>query len=146
MRSLTSAQKLVFCVLLVTLMAIPALPQASTGSVSGTVRDQSGAAVPGASVALTNTATNIASKSTTNESGYYLFPGVNPGPYTLSAESSGMQKFEGSLTVLVQQSMVVDVPMQVGLATTQVSVKDVTPLLQVDSATLGHTLERTRIE
>ena len=146
MPSLTFAQRLVFCVLLVSLMAIPALPQASTGSVSGTVRDQSGAAVPGASVALTNTATNVASKSTTNESGYYLFPGVNPGPYTLSADSSGMQKFEGSLTVQTQQSTVVDITMKVGLAATEVSVRDVTPLVQTDSATLGHTLERTRIE
>jgi hypothetical protein len=146
MSSFTFSQRLVFCLLLALLIAPAAWPQASTGSVSGTVRDQSGAAVPGASVALTNTATNIASKTTTNESGYYLFPGVNPGPYTLSADSSGMQKFEGTLTVQTQQSTVVDITMKVGLAATEVSVKDITPLVQTDSATLGHTLERTRIE
>src|SRR3954447_13172960 len=98
----TFPQKLAFCVLLLTLIALPAWPQASTGSVSGTVRDQSGAAIPGASVVLTNTATNSAAKSTTNESGFYRFPGINPGPYSVTADSAGMQKFEGTLTVQVQ--------------------------------------------
>src|SRR5216117_3498849 len=115
MPSLTFSQRLVFCVVLVGLIALPAWPQASTGSVSGTVRDQSGAAIPGASVTLTNTATNTSAKSTTNESGFYRFPGINPGPYSLSADAPGMQRFEGTLTVQVQQSTVVDVTMRVGL-------------------------------
>src|SRR5437870_4827719 len=119
MPSLTFLQRLVFCVVLVSLIVVPAWPQASTGSVSGTVRDQSGAAIPGASVTLTNTATNTAAKSTTNESGFYRFPGINPGPYSLSAESPGMLKFEGSLTVQVQQSTVVDITMNVGQTATE---------------------------
>src|SRR6266487_2848077 len=119
MPGLTFSQRFVFCVVLVSLIAIPAWPQASTGSVSGTVRDQSGAAIPGASVTLTNTATNVAAKSTTNESGFYRFPGINPGQYSLTADTAGMQKFEGNLTVQVQESTVVDITMKVGAASTE---------------------------
>ena len=46
----------------------------------------------------------------------------------------------------VQQSSVVDMTMKVGQTATEVAVKDVTPMVQTDNATLGHTLERTRIE
>ena len=80
-------------------MVPSAWPQASTASVSGTVRDQSAAVIPGATVTLTNKATNVLRKTTANEVGFYVFPGVVPGPYTLSVEAAGMQKFEGNLTV-----------------------------------------------
>ncbi len=123
-----------------------AWPQASTATVSGTVRDQSGAVIPGAAVTLTNRNTNVGSKTTANEVGFYLFPGTLPGPYRLVVEASGMQKFEGALTVQVQQSAVVDVTMRVGQTVTEVSVLDVTPILQVDNPTLGYVLERERIE
>ena len=133
--------------LLTILATSPAWPQASTGTVSGTVRDQSAAVVPAASVSLTNTATNVTSKTSTNQAGFYMFPGVIPGPYRLAVESPGMQKFEGTLTVQVQQSAVVDIALKVGQPTTVITVaEDITPLLTLDSPTLGHVLERQRIE
>jgi hypothetical protein len=57
-----------------------------------------------------------------------------------------MQKFEGSLTVQVQQSAVVDVTLRVGQTATEVTVTDVTPMLTMNSPTLAHVLERQRIE
>jgi hypothetical protein len=134
------------CVLFLVLLVPSALPQASTATVSGTVRDQTGAVITGASVTLTNTNTNVISRTTTNQVGFYTFPGTIPGPYRLSAEASGMQKFEGSLTVQTQQSAVVDVALKVGQTATEVAVQDVTPMITVDSPTLGAVLERTRIE
>lgn len=127
-------------------MCVPALPQASTGSVSGTVRDESGAVIPAAAVTLTNKATNVASRTSTNQVGFYMFPGIVPGSYLLSVEAPGMQKFEGSLVVQVQQSAAVDVAMKVGQTATTVAVQDVTPMVQTESPTLSHTLERVRIE
>ena len=124
----------------------PAMPQASTATVSGTVRDQTGAVIPGASVILTNTATGISAKASANVAGFYFFPGIVPGPYDLVVEAPGMQKFAGKLTVQVQQSAVVDAALKVGQATTEVSVQDVTPIVTTDNPTLGHTLERERIE
>src|ERR1700689_1280387 len=90
-----------------------ASPQASTSSVRGAVVDQVKAVVVGASGMLTNTDTNAASKTVTNTAGLYEFPGVAPGPYRLAIEAPGMQKFEGTLTVLVQQDAVVDATLKV---------------------------------
>jgi hypothetical protein len=88
----------------------------------------------------------VTSKTTTNDVGTYIFPGMVPGPYRLLIESAGMQKFEGTLTVQVQQSAVVDAVLRVGQTATEVQVADVTPLLTVDNPTLGHVLEQRRIE
>jgi len=134
------------CLLLAVLLTAPAWPQASTASVSGTVRDQSAAVIPAATVTLINKGTNVTTKTIANGAGFYLFPGVLPGPYLLSAEAPGMQKFEGSLTVQVQQNTVVNITLNVGQTATEVAVRDVTPMVQTDSPTLSHTLERTRIE
>ena len=128
------------------LLALPAFPQASTATVSGTVRDQSGAVIPRAGVSLVNTATNVKSQTITNEIGFYMFPGVIPGPYRLEAESAGMQRYEGAVTVQVQQSVVVDPVMKPGQTTTTVVVQDVTPMISTDRPALGHVLERSRIE
>ncbi|MDP2999992.1 MAG: TonB-dependent receptor [Bryobacterales bacterium] len=138
--------KFVFFALAIVLMAPCAWPQASTGNVTGTVRDESGAVMPSAAVKLTNTATNVVSTTTANEVGFYRFPGIVPGPYLLSVEAPGMQKFEGSLVVQVQQSTAVDVTMKVGTTATTVAVQDVTPMVTSDNPTLSHTLERARIE
>ncbi len=144
MRNLRRAA--VVCFTAAILLVTPAWPQASTATVSGTVRDQSGAVIPTASVTLSNTATGVSSTTPTNTAGFYIFAGVVPGQYNLLVEASGMQKFEGKLTVQVQQSAVVDTVLRLGQTTTEVSVQDVTPLVTVDSPTLSHVLERERIE
>src|SRR5947208_1662174 len=90
--------------LLFTLVTPAIYSQSSTGSVRGTVRDQSDAVVPNANVTLTNTATNVPSKGKTNEVGIYVFPVVTPGKYDLLVETPGMQKYEATLIVQVQQS------------------------------------------
>lgn len=138
--------KVLFSLTILGCTANVAWPQASTGSVSGTVRDQTGAAVAAAPVELTNTATQIVSRTTTNEVGFYLFPGVMPGVYRLAVKATGMESFEGRLTVQVQQSAVIDVALKVGTVTTMLEVLDVTPVLTLDRPTLGQVLERTRIE
>ena len=96
-------QKIAVCILGALLYLPAAWPQASSSTVRGTVRDQHQAMVPKASVTLTNTATNVARSTLTNESGLYVFPGVFPGPYRISAESPGMQKYEANLTVQVTE-------------------------------------------
>jgi hypothetical protein len=134
------------CVFLALLSVTAAWPQASNSTIRGVVTDQSQAAIPKAAVTLTNTATNVARNTLTNESGAYVFPGVTPGPYRVTVEFPGMQKFEANATVQVQQDQDIDAAMQIGQAATQVEVKDVTPMVSTTSPTLGHTLERQRIE
>jgi hypothetical protein len=131
---------------LICALAFNCWPQASNSAVRGVVRDPSGAVVPGATVTLTNTATNVGRTSTTNEVGFYIFPGVVSGPYRLVVEAAGMQKFEGTLTVLLQQDLNVDAVLNVGQTTTEIVVKDITPLVNTENPSIGHVLERQRIE
>ena len=146
MRKFTFTRALACCFVLLVLMAPCAWPQASTGTLSGTVRDQSSAVIVGASVSLTKTDRNETSRSSTNIEGFYVFPGLVPGPYLLTVEAPGMQKFEGTLTVQVEQSAVVDVTMKVAATTAEVAVQDVTQQVTTDNGAVNYTLERTRIE
>ena len=98
---------------LLTLLVPLAYSQSSTGSVRGTVRDQSDAVVPTAVVTLTNSATNVTSKGTTNEVGFFVFPVVTPGQYRITVDVPGMQKYEATFTVQVQQSTTADAVMRV---------------------------------
>lgn len=126
--------------------SLPLWGQAGTGSVQGTVRDASNAVIPAVAMTLTNTATNVVIRTTTTNTGFYMFPGVVPGAYRLTAEAQGMRKFEGGLTLQTEQRAVIDVVLQVGDVATAVTVQDVTPLVTNDNPTLGHVLERDRIE
>src|SRR5436309_5523367 len=121
-------RKYVICIFAGLLCLPAAWAQTSSSTVRGTITDQHQAVIPRAAVTLTNTATNVARSALTNESGVYVFPGVFPGPYRVSAELPGMQKFEGTLIVQAQQDATVDVTLQVGQTVTQVDVQDVTPM------------------
>src|SRR5580698_10959779 len=63
--------------------------QYDNGSLVGTIRDSSGAAVPGAVVTVTNNATAVAARATTNGEGDYELPSLHVGVYTISAKASG---------------------------------------------------------
>ncbi len=132
--------------LLLLCMSAAACAQSSTSTVHGSVRDSSDAVIPAASVTLTATATGVERKTAANEAGYFAFPGVTPGPYRITVEAAGMQRFEGTLTVQVQVDAEVNAVLRVGQANTTVEVKDVTPMVQTDSPTLGHVLETQRIQ
>jgi Carboxypeptidase regulatory-like domain len=138
--------KCVVIVGLMALLAVPAWPQAGNGSVRGTIRDQSNAVIPGAAVKLTNTATNLTSETTANEAGFYVFPVVVPGPYELTVEAPGLGKFQANITVQTQQSATLDAQLKVATEATTITVQEGTPLVTVDSTSLGNVLERRRIE
>ena len=139
---MTKHWQLILCLL----VPMAAWPQAGTSTIRGLVRDQAQAAIPGAKVTLTNTGTTIARSSLTNSSGFYTFPAVTAGSYRITVESPGMNRFEGDLQVQTAQDASVDLILQVATNTTTVDVKDVTPIVQTDSPSLGHVLERQRIE
>ena len=85
------------------------------GGITGTVTDSSGAAVPGATVTVTNTATSGTRNTTTNAEGLYTFPALPPGSYELKVELQGFKTAEiRAFKVDVQQTVRVDVPLQVG--------------------------------
>ena len=76
----------------------------------GTVTDQTGAAVPGATLVLTQTETGFVYNSTSNSTGGYSFPGLNVGTYTLKATAKGFEGYTASgLTLNVSQTLAQEV-------------------------------------
>src|SRR5688500_4133178 len=102
--------------LVISFLPTAAWPQGGNSTVRGSVRDQAQAVIPAATITLTNTSTNVARTTTSNDSGIYVFPGVIPGPYRLVVDFAGMQKFEGQLTVQTAAEVSVDVVLQVSTA------------------------------
>jgi len=120
--------------------------QASTSVVNGVVYDQTGAVIPNATVRLTNHETNGRFETHTNEAGFYMFPGMIPGPYRLEAEAPGMERYQAAILVQVAQKVTVDAVLKPGTATTTVVVNEVTPLVNVTDSTLSHVINRTQID
>ena len=77
----------------VCLCPVLAFAQQETATVTGLVRDESGAIVPKAVVIVTNVHTNISVKTETDEAGAYVIPSLRPGEYSVTVESSGFRKF-----------------------------------------------------
>src|SRR5260370_17007477 len=71
-----------------------AFAQTATSVIFGTVTDASGSAVPNVPVTATAVATGVSARVTTNESGNYVFPNLQPGTYTVSCEAAGFRKAE----------------------------------------------------
>ncbi|MBI4904976.1 MAG: carboxypeptidase regulatory-like domain-containing protein [Acidobacteria bacterium] len=132
--------------LILLLAVLPVFPQASTSSLSGTVHDPTNAVIAGVKVVLVNTDTNVRFETSSNAAGYFLFPGIIPGPYKLSAEFSGMERFEVALQVQVSQKLSVDPMLKLGTTTSSVEVREVTPLVNVTDSTMSHVIDRKQID
>src|SRR5579862_9059887 len=115
-----------FCRVLLPLLILfaPTLFAQGTGSITGTVRDNTGAVVAKAEITLTNTGTRTALKTTTNESGDYLFAAIPPGTYDLSVRAVGFNTYDATGIVLsVSQRARVDAALAVGEVKTTVTVE-----------------------
>jgi len=132
--------------LVMMLAAAPLMAQQGRGTISGTVTDATGATVPGATIVITNTATNAAFSTTTNELGYYTAPALPVGPYTVTAEKPGFKRaVRSGLTLQVDQRMAVDFRLEVGATAESIEVVGQAPLVDTGSATVGKVVENRRI-
>src|SRR6202789_2736568 len=116
--------------------------QTVTGSVRGTVEDQSGAVIAGVNVTATNVATGVKTSTVTNQAGLYNIQFLPIGQYTITVTSPGFKTSSiGPLMLEIDQIAKIDTKLQVGNATTTVDVSsEVSPILQTQDATLGSTL------
>ena len=109
--------------------------------VRGVVRDASGSVIIGARVTIADVATNISSGTTSDERGYYIFNGLHPATYTLTAEASGFRPEEVSKVVLgVSQHTSVDFMLQVAGLETSMTIVESTPTLETGDAAIGTTV------
>src|SRR6266849_1770303 len=97
-------------------LPITALAQTS-GSITGEVKDQSGAVAPDAAVTATNSKTNVARSTTTNAAGIYSFPDLTPGTYEVKVAAAGFANIvKTNIELQVQQTARVDFMLSVGAA------------------------------
>ena len=139
----------IFCSLIVFSTFLPCLAygQAVTGTIVGVIRDPSGAVIPGAEVAVRSVETGIAKSVTTNETGYYSIPFLNPGTYTMEASHEGFKTYvQENITVRVASSFRMDVELQLGEAKEKIVVSDAPPLLQVEGAQIAATFDRQQLQ
>lgn len=144
---LRSHRMLLLCGFL--LLCVPgALAQTGTSSVRGTVLDAKGAAVPGATVTLSNTEKSFTRTQTTTESGNFTFAAVPPGTYRIEAESAGFKKtVVEAVQALVDTPVDIDLNMEVGAVTETVNVTGGTEApLNTTDASIGVAFEAQRIQ
>ena len=119
----------------------------SNGEVTGIVVDASGAAVPGASVSLIDTATSASQRSKTDSSGNFVFHAVVPGTYDLTAAASGFQKAEvRDVVVLVGKTTDQHVKLAITGGKEVVEVSAEPPVLQGSRSEIGQVIERKELD
>jgi len=122
------------------------LAQIDTGAIVGVVRDPSAAAIPQASVQVTNMATNVVFETETNTSGQYQFTALIPGRYAVKVTAKGFQAAQqDNISIDVQSRAAADFTLQVGQSTEVVQVTSASPLLQTESADVGGVVQSKQI-
>jgi hypothetical protein len=116
------------------------------GTMSGYVRDQSGAAVPGAKLTAALVARGTTFSTLTNAEGFYIFTALEPGAYNLTAEKAGFKRsVRTALTLTVRQNLRVDVTLQIGAVTQTVTVSGAAPIVDTTSGTVSGLVNDQRV-
>ncbi|MDQ2843277.1 MAG: TonB-dependent receptor, partial [Acidobacteriota bacterium] len=133
------------CLLLLLFSSI-VFGQRDLGTITGTVSDPQGAAVPNAKVTIVNDATNVSYDTVTTGTGSYTRPALNPGTYTVTVDASGFQKAQQKgIIVSPGQPVGVDIALTVGSSSLTVQVTAEAPLLQTESPAIGETLNAAQV-
>ena len=123
------------------------LAQSDLGSITGFVKDPSGAVVPRAAVTVRNESTGTERKTITNESGYYIVTNIPPGYYTVSATAPGFHVVDVTHNKLDPNAVAtVDAVLTVGAATETVQVTAEAPPLQSESGAVQKLITRQQID
>ncbi len=136
----------VFCLLLL-LSSGTAVAQSAFGIISGSVTDPQGAAVPGATVTVTNESTSTHQSTKTNASGYFVFPALLPATYTVTAEKEGFKKLgkTGVVLVAAERLSVGTLQLSLGSTTTAVTVSGMGTPVQTTSSQISSTISTKEI-
>ena len=128
------------------LTAASAFAQLQSGRILGTVFDPQRAGIPGATVTVTNLATNVARTTQTDSEGNFVITPIDPGNYRVTAEIAGFQTaVREGLTLTVGQAARVELTLNLGGLSTEVQVVAETPTLNTESATLSQVITNEQI-
>jgi hypothetical protein len=118
---------------LVLAMSVAVYAQAPTGTISGTVTDESGAIIPNATITITAKGTGITRTATTNAEGVFNASAIPAGDYEVRSEVQGFRTTLREATVLAGSSTTVNLPMQLGATKDVVTVEAATAQVNYDT-------------
>src|SRR5438552_17034838 len=131
---------------LVTVVSCASLWAQATAQISGTVKDQTGAVLPGVEVKATQTDTGIDRTTITNETGSYVLPNLVTGPYKVEASLPGFRSFvQHGIVLQVNTAPVLNPVLEVGQVSEQVEVQANAALVETRSSGVGQVIEQQRI-
>ncbi len=121
--------------------------QLNQASISGVVTDAQGAAVPGARVVAANTATDVSTRTATNEAGFYSIPNLPIGSYSLTVERQGFRRYEHKdITLNTGRVLEISVRLEIGAVTETISVTGEAPLVETRTSDVTQLIESKSIE
>ncbi len=136
----------IFAVMFVLVLTRGNIWAQATAQISGTVKDQSGAVLPGVDVTATQIETGVMRTAVTNETGSYVLANLPIGPYRLEAALPGFRTFvQTGIVLQVNGSPVINPALEVGQVTEQVEVQANASLVETRSAGVGQVIENARI-
>src|SRR5579864_397831 len=141
--------KATFAVLLLCILttALTGWAQVDTATVTGTVRDSTGAVLPNVAVTATETNTGIKITAKTASDGNYVITPLKIGTYSISAQANGFQtETHENIVLNVQQNQRLDFQLHVGSVTQTAEVISEAPLLETETATLGDVVAAQQVE
>jgi hypothetical protein len=132
---------------LVSSSGVSAYAQLTTGTINGTVTDASGAAVPGATITTRNTETGVARDTVSGPTGRYEVPNLPSGTYEVTATMAGFQTINRTgIELTVGRNAVVDLALQVGNVTEQVTVTGEASRVETTTATVTQLVTERQVE
>ena len=128
------------------LISVPLRAQVAGGTLSGTITDPSGAAVPNAQVVIKNSATGITRTVTTNADGFYSAANLLPGNYEIEVSSTGFNtEIKKGIVINVGAQPVFNLILQIGTVANSVEVTTEAPTVQLTSSDIGATVNATTV-
>src|SRR5438046_2047643 len=134
------------CLAIFIMSGVTAIGQLTTGTITGTVTDQSGAAVPGTTVTLKNKDTGISRTAQTAENGKYEALSLQAGSYEISAALTGFRTVvHTGISLTVGQNAVVDLALQVGQVSESVTVTGEIAQIETTTATVATNVDEQKV-
>ena len=122
------------------------LAQVAGGSVSGAVKDSSGAALPAAKVTIRNTETQVTRSVAVNDDGFYLVPNLVPGNYEIAASAAGFgTAVQPAVTITIGAQVVADIALSPGSVDTRIEVTGTPMNIELSTSSLDATLNSTTV-
>jgi hypothetical protein len=139
------AKVLVLSLILGLLFSVPLRAQVVGATVSGTITDPRGGAIPGAKVSAKNLGTGVITSTTTNALGAFSIANLNPAEYEISSSAAGFSTAATKVTLTVGAKQEVNLPLKVGQVTQIVEVTGAAPTVETTNSTLSAEVDQTTV-